>query len=87
MRRIILQEEKYEAVIQVWELVKDFIPAKDRSESAEAIVSAMIEENMSNKDLIHLADHDHYLSDAWETLKEQGDLDEDLDYYNDEDDD
>lgn len=77
-------QESYELVASSWEILKDYIPAKDRQAAAEHIMNSVSEFGLSDKEIIQLADHDHYLSDAWDTIKEENGEDES---YGDEEDD
>jgi hypothetical protein len=76
-------QESYELVASVWELMKDYIPNKDKQAAAEHLMNSVSEFGLSDKEIIQLADHDNYLSDAWEAIKEETgeeDADEHDDY-------
>ncbi len=64
-------QESHELVASVWEILKDYLPAKERQAAAEHLMNSVSEFGLSDKEIIQLADHDTYLSDAWESIKEE----------------
>jgi len=79
-----MQNEICEVIIEHWLLLKEYIPSKDRAAAAEHIISTAIDNGFTKHELIALADGDSDLSDAYELLNEEDELDsgDDDDNYN-----
>ena len=70
-------------ICEIWNVLREYIPAKDRQEAANQYVTLIVEDfNVSKHELDQLPDMDDYLGKSVSNLDED---EEDLDDWNEED--
>ncbi len=57
-------------VVEIWDNVRDFIPASKRSDAAESIVMAAADYGFEASDLAEMVDVDKDLAEAYEKVFE-----------------
>jgi molecular chaperone GrpE (heat shock protein) len=72
-------EVEVEVILELWDSVKDFIPAKSRTEVAENFLSVLANYGVDPKELGIIAEEDPNLHNAYETLF-AADVNDDDDY-------
>lgn len=57
-----------EQIAEIWQLLRDYIPVKDRSEAAEHLISMLEESGTDERAFSNLANLDHELADAIDNM-------------------
>ncbi len=57
-----------QVVVEIWDVVRDFIPVGKRADIAETIVRAFADYGFEEHELAEIVDEDNDLSDAFESV-------------------
>jgi len=73
-------------LIEFWNKMSNFIPAKDRSDAANSFVAMLDDFGIDEQSINELKENDEYLESAFEDYYQENDeVDDDQSWYDDDD--
>jgi hypothetical protein len=74
-----MQIDSVDIVAEVWKILVDYIPAREREAAAEQFITALRRMDFSEYDLIQLAETDHHIDDVLALEQAEEELYDDTD--------